>query len=69
MECTKTVSKQHIWEPFEIHAEFSGTVGYYRTYVLKCITCDRVNDRFRETSSPPTHNMNNVLNRLLERIK
>ena len=69
MRCPKTVTKKHLWEPFGIHAEFSGTVGYYRTYVLKCKSCDLTDDRFKYRSSPPYHSMDRVLSTLLENQK
>ena len=44
MKCPKSISKDHVWEPLSINSSFTGTVGYYVTYVLKCAACDIVDD-------------------------
>ncbi len=68
MKCIKTITKKHLWSPFEIRAE-CGTVGYYRTYVLKCEACGIVDDRFKYESSPPDHSETQILDNLLKQQK
>lgn len=48
-KCLLTVSGKHVWEPLQINSSFTGTVGYYLTYVLKCAACSIVDDTDRIT--------------------
>lgn len=66
-KCLKTITKKHLWGINEISAKFSGTVGYYRTYVLKCTACDLIDDRITYTSSPPYHSSDRTLKHLLDK--
>src|SRR3990167_5702243 len=49
--CLKTITKKHKWEAVEYNASFTGTVGYDRSYALKCIACGIVNDQVSTTVS------------------
>jgi hypothetical protein len=48
-KCEMSTNGKHVWIALKTSNSYTGTVGYFNTYVLKCVGCGCVEGRSRYT--------------------